>query len=91
MCYRRSAAATVPAGLMRAQTNRAELRAPVDGAITYEKKRGAARPEAYPVDCDARRRDDAMRLGAKSMYDTAGVTEVGRRKPHRPIARLTIS
>jgi ribosomal protein S18 acetylase RimI-like enzyme len=59
------------------------------GAIAYARKHGARLIEAYPVDTRDRMPDDAMWFGAKSMYDEAGFTEVARRKPRRPIVRLT--
>jgi hypothetical protein len=47
--------------------------------------------EAYPVD-KSRRGDDAwMWFGAKSMYDKAGFNEVARRRPERPVVRLTVA
>jgi ribosomal protein S18 acetylase RimI-like enzyme len=60
----------------------------LQGAIAYAGKHGATLIEAYPVDKPARSSDGAMWFGAKSMYDSAGFTEVARRKPQRPIVRL---
>ncbi len=64
-------------------------RALLDGAIAFAKRNRARLIEAYPVDKPGRARDDAMWFGAKSMYDAAGFREVARRKPHRPIVRLS--
>lgn len=64
-------------------------RALLAGAIAYAKKLGATLLEAYPVDKQGRSNDDSMWFGAKSMYDSAGFTEVARRKPQRPVVRLT--
>lgn len=58
------------------------------GAVAYAKEHGARLIEAYPVDKPGRSRDDSMWFGAKSMYDKAGVSEVARRKPQRPVVRL---
>lgn len=58
------------------------------GAVSYAKKHGAKLIEAYPVDKPSRSKDDSMWFGAKSMYYKAGFSEVARRKPHRPVARL---
>ena len=63
-------------------------RALLDGAIAYARKRGARLIEAYPVDKPGRSDDVSMFLGAKSMYDKAGFSEVARRRPHRPVVRL---
>ena len=59
------------------------------GAIVYARKHGAKLLEAYPIDKPGISNDDAMWFGAKSMYDGAGFEEVARRKPFRPIVRLT--
>lgn len=59
------------------------------GAVAYAKRRGAKLVEAYPVDKPARANDQDMWFGAKSMYDKAGFREVARRKPQRPIVRIT--
>jgi len=64
-------------------------RALLAGAIAHAKKHGATLLEAYPVDRPGRSNDDSMWFGAKSMYDIAGFTEVARRKPQRPVVRLT--
>jgi GNAT superfamily N-acetyltransferase len=66
-------------------------RALLNGAIDYAKSAGVAILEAYPVDKAERSRDDAMFFGAKSIYDSAGFNEVARRKPTRPIVRLTLA
>ena len=59
------------------------------GAIAYARKHGAKLLEAYPIDKLGISNDDSMWFGAKSMYDGAGFEEVARRKPFRPIVRLT--
>ena len=59
------------------------------GAVAYARRQGATLIEAYPVDRPARSNDEYMWFGAKSMYDHAGFKEVARRKPQRPIVRLT--
>ncbi len=63
----------------------------LNGAIGYAQSQGVTILEAYPVDKSKRSRDDSMFFGPKSMYDAAGFTEVARRKPTRPIVRLSIS
>jgi len=60
------------------------------GAVAYARKHGAHLIEAYPVDKPGRSGDDAMWFGAKSMYDRAGFREVARRRPTRPVVRLTV-
>jgi hypothetical protein len=35
--------------------------------------------------------DENMWFGAKSMHDRTGFKEVARRKPHRPIVRITLA
>jgi ribosomal protein S18 acetylase RimI-like enzyme len=63
----------------------------LQGAIAYAGKRGARLLEAYPIDKEARGRDDWLWHGAKSMYDKAGFVEVARRRPERPIVRLALA
>ena len=60
------------------------------GAIAYAREQGATLIEAYPVNKPGRSSDDAMWFGASSMYDRAGFEEVARRKPARPVVRLTL-
>jgi len=69
---------------------RGVARALLRGAIDYAAKRGATILEAYPVDRRARGPDDSMWFGAKSMYDQVGFHEVARRKPGRPVMRLSL-
>jgi ribosomal protein S18 acetylase RimI-like enzyme len=59
------------------------------GAIAYARNHGAKLLEAYPIDKPGLSNNDSMWFGAKSMYDRAGFEEVARRKPFRPIVRLT--
>lgn len=61
----------------------------LEGAVAYARKRGATLVEAYPVDKPGRSNDDDMWFGAKSMFDNAGFEEVARRKPRRPIVRIS--
>jgi ribosomal protein S18 acetylase RimI-like enzyme len=61
------------------------------GAIAYARKKRVKLLEAYPVDKRGRSADDAMWFGAKSMYDAAGFEVVARRRPARPVMRLTVA
>jgi ribosomal protein S18 acetylase RimI-like enzyme len=65
-------------------------RALLDGAVAYARRAGATLLEAYPVDRPDHSSDESMWFGAKSMYDAAGFEEVARRKPQRPVVRLTV-
>jgi ribosomal protein S18 acetylase RimI-like enzyme len=60
------------------------------GAIDYAGKRGATLLEAYAVDKKERSHDDWLWHGTKSMYDKAGFIEVARRRPQRPVMRLSV-
>ena len=60
------------------------------GAIEYARRRGVTMLEAYPVDKKGMSADDSMWFGARSMYAAAGFEEVARRKPTRPVMRLSL-
>jgi ribosomal protein S18 acetylase RimI-like enzyme len=62
----------------------------LDGAIAYARKRRVKLLEAYPVDKRGRSADDSLWFGTQSMYDAAGFVEVARRKPRRPVVRLSL-
>ena len=62
----------------------------LEGAIAYARKRRVKVLEAYPVDKRGRTPDDSLWFGTKSMYDAAGFVEVARRKPQRPVVRLSL-
>jgi GNAT superfamily N-acetyltransferase len=59
-------------------------------AIAYARDNGASIVEAYPVDKPHRSQDQWLWHGTKAMYDRAGFHEVARRKPERPVMRLTL-
>jgi GNAT superfamily N-acetyltransferase len=60
------------------------------GAIAHARRRRVRILEAYPVDRKARSRDDALWFGTKSMFDAEGFEEVARRRPQRPVVRLSL-
>ncbi len=68
---------------------RGVARALLDGAIAYARRHGATLLEAYPMDRGPSA-DETMWFGTKSMFDDAGFEEVARRKPQRPIVRLSL-
>jgi len=61
------------------------------GAIHYARSRGAPWLEAYPVDKPGPCADDSLWFGSASMYLRAGLIEVARRKPERPVLRLRLA
>ena len=61
------------------------------GAIRWARQRGVRLLEAYPVDTSHPSASDAPWFGAKTLFDAAGFEEVARRKPARPIVRLTLA
>jgi len=60
------------------------------GAVDYARRRGATIIEAYPVDKPGHCSDETLWFGTKSMFDAAGFKEVARRKPARPVVRLSL-
>lgn len=60
------------------------------GAIAHARRRGVRLLEAYPVDQRGRRGDETLWFGTRSMYDRAGFEVVARRKPTRPVMRLSL-
>jgi len=77
MYYRQSGAqAAQPAGTTRAASNKAQLKALV----------AAGRPPGL-IGYDGKVPVGWVSLGP--LYDQAGFTEVARRKPHRPVVRLS--
>ena len=65
-------------------------RALLDAAVEHARRRKVRLLEAYPVDKPKRSNEDFMWFGAASMFDAAGFAEVARRKPARPVMRLTL-
>jgi len=61
------------------------------GAIRWARRRGVRLLEAYPADTSHPSASDAPWFGAKTLFDAAGFEEVARRKPARPIVRLTLA
>ena len=59
-------------------------------SIDYARSRGATVLEGYPVDKPERSSDNWLWNGTKAMFDKAGFTEVARRRPERPVVRLTL-
>jgi ribosomal protein S18 acetylase RimI-like enzyme len=66
-------------------------RALLKGAVAYFRQQEATLVEAYPEDKRTHSKDEYMWFGAKSMYDHAGLKEVARRKPHRPVVPLRLA
>ena len=60
----------------------------LDAAVEVARKKRVTL-EAYPVDKPGRTADDNLWFGPKSMFDACGFDEVARRKPTRPVVRLS--
>jgi GNAT superfamily N-acetyltransferase len=60
------------------------------GAIRYARRRKVKLLEAYPVDKRGALADDSLWFGPMSLFQSAGFTEVARRKPTRPVVRLAL-
>ena len=59
----------------------------LEAAVEYARSCGARIVEAYPVDSVGRSHPGSMFFGAKPMYDRAGLREMARRRPTRPVVR----
>ena len=59
------------------------------GAIEYARQHGVRTLEAYPVDLAQVPSSQSLWFGTMAMYEAAGFHEVARRKPGRPVVRLT--
>jgi GNAT superfamily N-acetyltransferase len=72
--------------------SRGVSRALLDGAVGYARSAGVRIVEGYPVDVAAAARISTSGLyhGAWSTFVAAGLTEVARPRPDRPIMRLTL-
>jgi len=60
------------------------------GAVQRAREQGATTVEAYPVAPDGDMADSDAWHGIESMFVAWGFVEVARRKPRRPIYRLTL-
>jgi len=60
-------------------------------AVAFAKENGATAVEAYPLDKQERSQPQFLWHGAKSMFEKAGFIEIARRKPERPVMRLTLA
>jgi GNAT superfamily N-acetyltransferase len=76
--------------VLRQHRGRGVGRALLDGAVGYARDNGAKVIEAYPVDTDGRRRVPAgIYTGTLELFRGAGFEVAYRRKPDRPVVRLT--
>ena len=73
-------------GVRRRGVGAAVVRAAVAMAKTY----GAPAVDAIPVAPGGTRGSGDLYTGTPSMFEPLGFTEIARRKPERPIVRLTL-
>jgi len=59
-------------------------------ALAWARAQGATLVEAYPWDRVAKKSDDSLWFGTKTMFDRVGFVEVARRKPARPVMRRAL-
>lgn len=59
-------------------------------AVAFAKKSGVPAIEAYPIDKAERSQSQFLWHGAMSMFEKAGFKEIARRKPERPVMRLSL-
>ena len=62
----------------------------VDAAVSMAKAYGAPAVDAIPVAPSDKRGSGDLYTGTPSMFEPLGFTEVARRKPERPVVRLTL-
>jgi GNAT superfamily N-acetyltransferase len=62
----------------------------VDAAVAMAKAYGAPAVDAIPVAPSDKRGSGDLYTGTPSMFEPLGFTEVARRKPERPVVRLTL-
>lgn len=62
----------------------------VDAGVRMAMAYGARAVDAIPVDSDGGRHAPDLYTGTPSMFEPLGFTEIARRKPERPVVRLTL-
>ena len=62
----------------------------VGAAVAMAKAYGAPAVDAIPVAPGGKRGSGDLYTGTPSMFEPLGFTEIARRKPERPIVRLTL-
>lgn len=63
----------------------------INGAIDLARRHGARTVEAYPVDTAVKKSSSAgLYVGALSLFERAGFTEVARPTPSRAVVRLAL-
>ncbi|MGI5287031.1 GNAT family N-acetyltransferase [Nonomuraea polychroma] len=62
----------------------------LNGAVSYAAEQGARVVEGYPKDTDKRLPAAELHYGWRSLFEDAGFVETARRRPTRPIMRLTL-
>ena len=70
--------------------HRGVAKALLAAAVDWAKHRGVRMLEAYPVDLSDPSAGASLWFGTQSMFDAAGFEEVARRKPARPVVRLSL-
>lgn len=60
-------------------------------AADYARLQGATILEGYPIDKTERGVDEWLWNGTKGMFDKLGFVEVARRRPERPVVRLSLN
>lgn len=62
----------------------------IDAAVDFAKAHGATIIEAYPFEPEQQANPLSIYTGVPSVFESAGFTEVARRKSNRPVMRKTI-
>jgi GNAT superfamily N-acetyltransferase len=70
---------------------RGAARALLEEAIAHAAAQGAPILEGYPIDKPGHSQPQWLWHGTRSLFERAGFAEVARRKPERPVMRLTLA
>lgn len=75
----------------RAERGQGVATALLQGAIAFAEENGARAIDACPVEAEGEKNPASIFHGVASMFARAGFVEIARRKPSRPLMRLSLA